>query len=104
MMYRLSKSAENDLAEIWDYTAQTWGETQAQRYLNKLEARFFALAAEPSIGRLRADIDIEYLSYHEGKHLIFYHPYEGGIAIARVLHERMDIARRLENDPGQDDC
>lgn len=37
MKYRLSKSAEGDLSEIWDYTAQTWGETQAEKYLNKLE-------------------------------------------------------------------
>ncbi len=97
--YRLSKSAENDLSEIWNYTKQTWGEIQAERYLNKLEARFLDLAAERSKGRPRIDIDLEYLCYHEGKHLIFYQPYQGGIAVARVLHERMDIAGQIEDDP-----
>lgn len=101
--YRLSKSAENDLLAIWEYTTRTWGANQAERYLNTLEARFFELAAEPSKGRPRADIDLEYLSYHEGKHLIFYQPHEGGIAVARVLHERMDIAGRLEDDAGLND-
>lgn len=100
MSYRLSKSAENDLSGIWDYTAHTWGENQAESYLNRLESRFFDLAADPSKGRPRPDVDVEYLCYHEGRHLIFYRPHEGGIAIARVLHERMDVAGRIEDDPG----
>lgn len=100
MKYRLSKSAENDLSGIWDYTVRTWGETQAESYLNQLESRFLDLAADPSQGRPRPDVDGEYLCYHEGRHLIFYLPQEGGIAIARVLHERMDVAGRIEDDPG----
>lgn len=99
MRYRLSKSAENDLLEIWDYTVRTWGETQAEKYLKRLEARFFDLADEPNKGRPRHDIGLEYLSYHEARHLIFYRPHEKGIAIARILHERMDLAERLEEDP-----
>ena len=103
MRYRLSKSAEIDLSEIWNFTAQTWGETQAEKYLNNLEARFSDLASAPSKGRQRNDIDLNYRSFHEGKHIIFYRPYENVIAIARVLHESMDIPRRLEDDPGLND-
>ncbi len=43
-------------------------------------------------------MDLEYLSYHEGKHLIFYRSFEDGIALARILHERMDILERLEDE------
>jgi len=100
--YRLSKSAENDLLEIWDYTVQTWGEAQAEKYLKRLEGRFFDLAAEPQKGRPRKDIASDYLSYHEARHLIFYRSHDEGIAVARILHERMDLAERLEEDPGQD--
>lgn len=100
MRYRLSKSAENDLLEIWDYTARTWGESQAEKYLRRLEARFIDLATEPNKGRFRKDLLLEYFSYHEARHLIFYRPYKEGIAIARILHERMDLAERLEEDPG----
>lgn len=100
MRYRLSKSAETDPVEIWDYTARTWGEAQAAKYLKKLEARFLDLADEPSKGRPRHDVGLEYLSYHEARHLIFYRPHEKGIVIARILHERMDLAERLEEDPG----
>lgn len=100
MRYRLSKSAENDLLEIWDYTARTWGEAQAEKYLKKLEARFLDLAAEPTRGRVRKDLLLEYLSYHEARHLIFYRSHGEGIVIARILHELMDLAERLEDDPG----
>ncbi len=103
MKYRLSKSAERDLAGIWDYTVRTWGEAQAEKYLSQLETRLLELAAEPSKGRSRPEIHGDYLSDRVGKHVIFYRPYEDGIAIARVLHERMDIAGRLDGDPGSVD-
>ena len=99
MKYGLSKSAENDLLEIWDYTAQTWGQAQADRYLFRLEKRFLDLAMNPMRGKSCSDLDLEYLSYHEGRHLIFYRSFEDLIAIARILHERMDIFERLEEDP-----
>lgn len=100
MNYRLSRSAEKDLSGIWDYSVRTWGIAQAERYLNQLEVRFSELAVEPSKGRQQAEVHPDYWCYHEAKHLIFYRPYEGGIAIARVLHERMDVASRLDDDPG----
>jgi hypothetical protein len=31
--YRLTPSAKSDLIEIWHYTAETWGEQQAEKYL-----------------------------------------------------------------------
>jgi toxin ParE1/3/4 len=102
MKYRLSKSAEKDLIEIWNYTADIWGRTQAEKYLKKLETRFLDLANYPSKGKVRNDIgfEVEYLSYSEAKHIIFYRPFDSGIAIARVLHERMDIQKQIHDDTG----
>lgn len=100
MKYRLSKSAENDLLDIWNYTADTWGVSQAEKYLKRLESRFLDLATKPKKGKLRHDLELEYLSYQESKHIIFYRSFEKGIAIARILHERMDIRNQLEDDSG----
>ena len=100
MRYRLSRSAENDLAEIWNYTVQSWGEPQAEKYLKGLEARFLELADNPDQGKARKDLSPEYRSYHEARHVLFYSQHNDGIAIARVLHERMDLVERLEDDPG----
>lgn len=99
MKYALSKNAERDLRDIWDYTVETWGQVQAERYLNKLEARFLDLAKHPKKGRARDDLVPDYRSYQEGKHVIFFKQIEVGIAIARILHERMDVFVRLEEDP-----
>ena len=38
MSFRLSKAAELDLLNIWRYTCQTWGENQADKYLDQLES------------------------------------------------------------------
>lgn len=100
--YRLSRSAANDLLDIWYYTVRTWGEAQAEKYLKSLEARFFDLAAEPQKGRTRKELAADYYSYQEARHLIFYRPHDEGIAIARILHEQMDLAERLEEDRGEE--
>jgi plasmid stabilization system protein ParE len=48
--YQLSKLARLDLIDIADYTVDTWGEEQAYRYLNSLEACFNRLkSAAPAI-------------------------------------------------------
>ena len=36
--YRLTTAAEQDVAGIWDYTFETWGAEQADRYLEQLAA------------------------------------------------------------------
>lgn len=56
MIYRLSPSAEKDLFDIWEYTISTWGEAQAEQYLQMLDARFVNLAEEPQRGKVRDDI------------------------------------------------
>jgi len=37
--YRLSRRAEGDLAEIYDYTAEHWSVDQADRYPSHLDGR-----------------------------------------------------------------
>ena len=103
MTYRLSKSAESGLFDIWRYSVETWGEAQAEKYLRQLEVRFLDLAENPAIGRARDELAPGYLSFREACHVIFYTRYKEGIAIARVLHERMDLSYQLGKDPGTDE-
>ena len=37
--YRLTPSAKSDLIEIWNYTVETWGEKQAENYLQDIEEK-----------------------------------------------------------------
>jgi toxin ParE1/3/4 len=63
--YILKKRADQDLQEIWEYTNNKWGEKQARKYLEQLEARFVLLAENSQLGILRDDIFESYYSFVE---------------------------------------
>lgn len=56
MSYRLSAKAEEDLAEIWVYSAKHWGIEQADRYIDALIARFLWLSDNPALWKTRSDL------------------------------------------------
>ena len=95
--YQLTKLAAFDLDGIWKYTCKRWGERQAGTYLRQLKRRVETLARRPLSGKQRDELAGGLLSYHEGRHLIFYRRLAaGGIVIIRVLHDRMDVPARLD--------
>jgi toxin ParE1/3/4 len=96
--FRLTKLAKADLRSIGRYTEKTWGREQRNRYLAQLDGSFHALANNPEKGRSCDEIRQGYRKYQVGRHLVFYRPAEGGIAIIRILHERMDIDAHLSAD------
>ena len=87
--------AKQDLVDIWLYTFGQWGETQADNYLDKLEAAFLLLAEQPMIARERTEFVPPVRIYHYANHLIVYLVVDGGINIVRVLHKNMDIYAQL---------
>ena len=93
--YTLSPNAIEDLKGIWDYTASQWGISQADKYLAQIETRFDYLADNPKHGRKRDEIRVDFRSYLEGKHVIFYREKldKTGIEIIGVLHQRQDVER-----------
>ena len=93
--FSLRPKAIADLGEIWDYTVETWGEEQAERYLRLIDQSFHKVAANPGLGRPCDAIRKGYREYGVGRHLIFYRATDSGIDVVRVLHERMDVDRHL---------
>lgn len=93
--FRLTKKAKADLRSLGRYTQKTWGREQRNRYLALLDGGFHDLAANPQKGRTCDDIRQGYRKYHVGRHLIFYRQEDSGIAVIRILHERMDIEAHL---------
>lgn len=93
--YRVTPKAERDLLAIGQYTLEKWGVRQRDIYLQNLVNRFTWLCEHPNLGANRDDIKQGYLSYHEGKHLIFYVVSDEFIDIIGVLHERMDFQSAL---------
>jgi len=93
--YRLTPSAKTDLIEIWNYTVEIWGDSQAERYLQEIEDKLDQLAANPELGRHRPEIHPGYDSFPVSKHIIFYIPSDNHIDIIGILHGKMDIDTHL---------
>ncbi|NKB26858.1 MAG: type II toxin-antitoxin system RelE/ParE family toxin [Rhodobacteraceae bacterium] len=92
--FTLSHAAENDLSEIWWYTARTWGEAQANLYTGDLNAAFQNLASGGSSGRAYHGRE-GYYRYTVARHVIFFKEGDEGIIVMRILHQRMDVNSRL---------
>ncbi|GAB3085396.1 type II toxin-antitoxin system RelE/ParE family toxin [Corynebacterium aquatimens] len=91
-MYNFTPRAKKDLNNIWEYTEQHWGTSQARKYLNNLHSACVVIAKNPEIGRLRPEIAEGLRSFRVEKHVLYYLEAEQGLSVVRVLHERMDIS------------
>lgn len=89
MHLEFSAAAERDLADISGYTLSTWGDAQAERYLDAIQDSCERLAANPMLGRACDEIRPGLRRMQEGKHVIFYRIREGGIFVSRILHQSM---------------
>ena len=77
------------------YTLKEWGIGQAHRYTDELAAAFDRLANKPQLGTSCDYIRKGYRRSRVGRHAIYFRITEYGIAVIRVLHDRMDAARHL---------
>ena len=88
--------AEQDLLDIWLYTFRTWGEVQADRYLDELDLGIRLLAENPNLGSDYSHICDGYRRFSINYHRVFYRFVDESLEIVRVLHESMDIDTHLE--------
>ncbi|NDY96767.1 type II toxin-antitoxin system RelE/ParE family toxin [Wenzhouxiangella limi] len=93
--FRLSPAARNDLNGIFDYTAQRWGLEQAVQYTQALEKACASLAEAPGTAQDCSHIRPGYLRGPSGRHFIYFRTEDYGIAVIRILHQRMDAPRHL---------
>ena len=95
--YKLTPAADQDIVEIWQYTSETWGISQANEYLDQIEQCIKSLVENPGLGKPRDEIRKGYRSFRCGHHLIFYRENpKKQIEVVRFLHERMDYQTRIE--------
>jgi toxin ParE1/3/4 len=98
--FRVQIGAAHRIEEIYRYTAEVWGEEQAELYIRGLFARFEAIAAHAFPWRpVSAEFGVDgYVCRHE-KHLIYWKVLgDGSIGIVTVLHERMHEIDRFRDD------
>jgi toxin ParE1/3/4 len=91
--YRLSRPARTDLDDVWLYTAMEAAQETADRLIDTLTKSFPMLAAMPSAGRVRDEIESGVRSFPVGAYVIYYRPRpRSGILIARGIHGSRDQA------------
>jgi toxin ParE1/3/4 len=93
--YRLTPAAERDLETIWIHTFQQWGVEQADRYTDILITTFIELAPSPRTAPACDQIRPGYRRRSIERHMIYFRIAAYGVAIIRILHDRMDAPRHL---------
>ena len=95
--YELSPGAERDLLEIAEYTLQTWGAEQLDRYETLLEVGISALAARRSLGRNPIPHRTDLRCGRVAHHIVFILDRGASVPLVlAVLHENMDLMARLD--------
>ena len=96
-MYSIRKThrARNDLRGIWRDTCDKWGDRQADKYLDELNAGIEQLRDNPKLGKLRDALRPGYRSLHVNRHIVYYTLEPSLIRIIRVLYDGMDADRNL---------
>lgn len=92
-----SPEAKRDLDGIWDYTAQRWNAKQADRYVGNIRKVAERVAKNLRLGAACDGIHAGYRKISCGSHIIFYRRAGAGVRILRVLHQSMDLRRRLKS-------
>lgn len=93
--FRLTPAAERDLETIWTHTLQRWGLEQAECYIDALTTTFTELALLPKAAPACEQIRPGYRRRSVERHMIYFRITTYGIAIIRILHDRMDAPRHL---------
>jgi toxin ParE1/3/4 len=90
--YILSRRAENDLYEIWKHIAGG-SEENADRFVDKLTARFTLLGRNPYLGRPRDDLRTGIRGFPFENYLILYRVKSASVQVVRVMHGSRDLGQ-----------
>ena len=95
--YRISKQAIADINKIWIYTLQKWSKEQADRYYDLLMDEIQFVADNYMVTKSAEQTRKNYRVSKMKSHLIFFRKNdEGVVEIVRILHQRMNIKKRLK--------
>ncbi len=97
--YRLSRAAEEDLAEILSYVSDQSGPNRALRIHGRFVAAFEHLADMPGSGSKRTELTGERVRWWRiFKWVVLYYGDSSPITILRVVHTARALDRILDRD------
>lgn len=96
MKIKISKKAQEDLIEIWEYTFEKWSISQADKYYEIIIETIRQISTEPNLGRSYQFLRNGYRGFQIKSHIIFYKVNDiSELEIIRILHQRMDLPNRI---------
>jgi toxin ParE1/3/4 len=112
---RVAKAAQDDIAQVLEWTAHAFGTPGLKRYEALIQAALSDLATDPNSAgvRIRDDIGPAICTYHlassrkrssmgnqvaKPRHLMVFRVVGNVVQVARLLHDAMDFARHIPED------
>jgi len=95
-VYKLSRKAEIDLAEMYEFGIYKFGLSQAQKYFLEMHDVFQVPNENADLGRDASEYIKDLKRFAFKAHTLFYLQTTSGIFILRVLSQRMDYERNLQ--------
>ena len=100
MAIRVQEAASLRLDDIYRYTRDRWGETQADRYITGMFEAFERIEAHGVASKpIPAEFAVEGFFFRYEHHFVYWRQLSGGdIGIVAILHERMHQIDRFKED------
>ena len=85
---RIAAAARRKLFQIYDFSRDEFGQSQADEYFDGLERTFALLADFPRIGTPADDLLVGLRRFRFKSHIIFYTEAADHIVVRQILHVR----------------
>lgn len=101
--YFLQPAASARLEEIYRYSIEQFGPAQADKYLDGAFALFEDIAEKRvPWRRIPGEFGVDGFFTRYRSHFVFWKlRFDGEVGIVAILHHRMDLARRLQEDASE---
>lgn len=93
---KLTRRANLDLVDIYDYSIEQWGEVVADEYINRLQSSLLLLQDNPELLRHNHNISERFKCFRHQKHWLICETVGDVIIVLTVLHCAMNVLENLK--------
>jgi toxin ParE1/3/4 len=93
--FEISRLALEDLNTIWEYTAEQWSTEQANKYYNEIFSVIDKICRKSGAGKPIDEIKKGHRRINVKSHMIVFKLIGTTIYIDRILHQKMNIEKHL---------
>ena len=95
LKFEISELELEDLDNIWVYTFEQWSKDQANKYYNVIFSAIDKICENSDTGKSIVEIKKMHIRTNVKSHMIIYKVKGSIIYIDRILYQKMDIEKNL---------